>query len=203
VAHIPVAERRPQLVQAAIELMAREGVNAGSTRAVAAELGVAQATVHYTFGTKQELYRAVLEELTRSQVAQVKQAAPAGLGFEETVRTWTDALWQTVRDQRDRYLLLTELTSFALRDPYLHEATTEHTRNITAIVMRLVSEAASSAGLELAVEPEVVARFFLAGFDGLVLYYLTEGDDEPANLQMRHLRAATIALATGGLSGTS
>jgi hypothetical protein len=119
------------------------------------------------------------------------------------VRIWTDALWQTVRDQRDRYRLLTELTCFALRDPYLHEATTEHTRNITAIVARLVGEAASSAGLEPAVEPEVVARFFLAGFDGLVLYYLTEGADEPANLQMRHLRAATVALATGGLSGTS
>ncbi|MET7567976.1 TetR family transcriptional regulator [Streptomyces sp. NPDC005492] len=202
-AHTPVAERRPQLVQAAIKLMAREGISAGSTRAVAAELGVAQATVHYTFGTKQELYRAVLEELTRSQVAQVEQVVPAELGFEETLGTWIDVLWQSVRAQRDRYLLLTELTAFALRDPYLHEATIEHTRNVTAIVTRLVGEAASGSGLEPAVEPEVVARFFLAGFDGLILYYLTEGEDEPANLQLSHLRAATIALATGRLSATS
>jgi AcrR family transcriptional regulator len=39
----------------AIDLMTREGVAAGSTRAIATELGAAQATVHYTFGTKAEL----------------------------------------------------------------------------------------------------------------------------------------------------
>lgn len=57
--HVPAAERRPQLIRAAIDYMAREGVAAGSTRAIAAELGVAHATVHYTFGTKEGLYRAV------------------------------------------------------------------------------------------------------------------------------------------------
>jgi AcrR family transcriptional regulator len=199
-AHISVAERRPQLVRAAIELMAREGVTAGSTRAVAAELGVAQATVHYTFGTKQELYRAVLEELTRSLVAQVELLSPVGPGFAATVRSWVDVLWQTVLEQRDRHLLLAELTTFALRDPYLHEAMTEHTRNITAVAIRLITEAARDDGLDLAVEPEAVARFFLTGFDGLTLHYLTEREHESANAQLRHLCEATIALAMGRLS---
>ncbi|NED37805.1 helix-turn-helix transcriptional regulator [Streptomyces sp. SID8499] len=58
-AHVSAAERRPQLIKAAIDLMMREGVAAGSTRAIAAELGVAQATVHYTFGAKEELYCAL------------------------------------------------------------------------------------------------------------------------------------------------
>lgn len=48
----PLAERRPQLIKAAIDFMTREGVAAGSTRAIAAELGGAQATVHYTFGSR-------------------------------------------------------------------------------------------------------------------------------------------------------
>ncbi|MYT21362.1 TetR family transcriptional regulator, partial [Streptomyces sp. SID7760] len=39
-AHVSAAERRPQLIKAAIDLMTREGVAAGSTRAIAAELGV-------------------------------------------------------------------------------------------------------------------------------------------------------------------
>lgn len=75
-AHVPAAERRPQLIQAAIDLMAREGIAAGSTRAIAAELGVAQATVHYTFGTKKDLYRAVVEQLTAEFIGQVRASAP-------------------------------------------------------------------------------------------------------------------------------
>ncbi len=71
-AHVSAAERRPQLIKAAIDLMTREGVAAGSTRAIAAELGVAQATVHYTFGTKEDLDGANIEQqpyasLTRQQ----------------------------------------------------------------------------------------------------------------------------------------
>ncbi|GAB2986193.1 hypothetical protein GCM10023080_059700 [Streptomyces pseudoechinosporeus] len=33
-AHVSAAERRPQLIKAAIDLMSREGVAAGSTRAI-------------------------------------------------------------------------------------------------------------------------------------------------------------------------
>lgn len=78
--HVSVAEPRPQLIKAAIDLMTREGVAAGNTRAIAAELGVAQATVHYTFGTKEDLYRAVMEQLTHDLIAQVQRAAHADAG---------------------------------------------------------------------------------------------------------------------------
>ncbi|WP_373559169.1 TetR/AcrR family transcriptional regulator [Streptomyces sp. SA15] len=88
-AYVSAAERRPQLTKAAIDLMSREGVAAGSTRAIAAELGVAQATVHYTFGTKEGLYQAVLEQLTENLVVQVERAAPGEVGFEETTRVAT------------------------------------------------------------------------------------------------------------------
>lgn len=87
-AHVSAAERRPQLIKAAIDFMTREGVAAGSTRAIAAELGVAQATVHYTFGTKEGLYLAVMEQLTEDLVAQVERAAPADGGSRRRRARW-------------------------------------------------------------------------------------------------------------------
>jgi AcrR family transcriptional regulator len=77
---------------AAIDLMTREGVAAGSTHAIAAELGVAQATVHYTFGSKEDLYRAVIEQLTHDLISQVERTTPADAGFEETVAALAVAL---------------------------------------------------------------------------------------------------------------
>ncbi|GAA2391274.1 TetR/AcrR family transcriptional regulator [Nonomuraea africana] len=194
--HVSAAERRPQLVEAAIDLMAREGVAAGSTRAVAAELGVAQATVHYTFGSKQELYRAVLEELTRALVEQVAAATPAEAGFEETFDAVVEALWHTVQAQPRRYLLLMELHTHALRDPYLREVVVGYVRGLDELASQLVADAGARTGQHLAQPPLTVARFFLSAFDGIVLRFLTDDDAESAATALRRLRQAALALAT-------
>ncbi|MEU1671206.1 TetR/AcrR family transcriptional regulator [Streptomyces roseifaciens] len=199
-AHVSAVERRPQLIKAAIDLMARKGVAAGSTRAIAAELGVAQATVHYTFGTKEDLYRAVMDRLTEDLIAQVEQAAPEDAGFEETIAALAGALWRSVSGESTSYHLLTELSLLALRTPGLSEARQAHYRGVIDVTARLVSEAAARAGRELSRSPETVARFFLAGFDGLTIQRLYAPDETAETLGLRGLVSATTALATGQLS---
>ncbi|WP_367318480.1 TetR/AcrR family transcriptional regulator [Streptomyces sp. HUAS ZL42] len=194
-AHVSAAERRPQLIKAAIDLMAREGVAAGSTRAIAAELGVAQATVHYTFGTKEDLYRAVMEQLTEDLVTQVEQAAPTDTGFEDTIVTLAEALWRTVLEQPASYQLLTELSMFALRTPHLQEALQGHHRGISAVTAKLISEAAERTGHQLAQPAETIARFFLAGFDGLTMQHLSLPDEEAERVCLRALISAVLAMA--------
>jgi AcrR family transcriptional regulator len=199
-AHVSAAERRPQLIKAAIDLMTREGVSAGSTRAIATELGVAQATVHYTFGTKEGLYRAVMEQLTAELLAQVEQAAPEDAGFEETVGTLASALWSTVREKPGHHLLLSELSMFALRTPALNEALESHYRGVVEVTARLVTQAAERTGQPLAQPAETVARFFLSGFDGLVMQRLTHPDEEAEATCLQAFIAAVVALARGQLS---
>ncbi|MGW4733134.1 TetR/AcrR family transcriptional regulator [Streptomyces shenzhenensis] len=196
-AHVSAAERRPQLIKAAIDLMTREGVAAGSTRAIAAELGVAQATVHYTFGTKEELYRAVMEQLTEDLIAQVERAAPEGAGFEETVAALAGALWHTVREQATSHQLLMELTMFALRTPHLSEALQGHYRGVNEVTTKLVTEVAARTGYQLAQPAESIARFFLAGFDGLTTQRLSMPDEASERIGLQALVAATVALAGG------
>lgn len=198
-AHVSAAERRPQLIKAAIDLMTREGVAAGSTRAIAAELGVAQATVHYTFGTKADLYRAVLEHLTDDLTSRVEQAAPRDAGFEETIVALAHASWRTVREETTRYRLLTELSLIALRTPGLSEAYQGYYRGLSEVTARMVDEAAARTGYELAQPAETIARFFLAGFDGLTLQRLYAPDEFTENTGLRALVSATIALAGGRL----
>lgn len=187
------------MIKAAIALMTREGVAAGSTRAIAAELGVAQATVHYTFGTKEELYRAVMEQVTHDLVRQVEQAAPDEGGFEEAVASLASALWRTVREQPTSYQLLAELTMFALRSPQLSEALQSHYRGVTEVTAKLVSEAAERTGHPLAQPAEVIARTFLAGFDGLTTQHLALPDEEAERTGLQVLVSVVVALAGGRL----
>jgi AcrR family transcriptional regulator len=194
-AHVSAAERRPQLIKAAIDLMTREGVAAGSTRAIAAELGVAQATVHYTFGTKEDLYRAVMEQLTRGLIAQVGEAAPTDASFEETVVTLSEALWRTVLEQPEAHQLLTELSMYALRTPHLKEALHSHYSEVLAVTSKLISEAAERTGHQLAQPAETIARFFLAGFDGLTMQHLSLPDEEAERACLRALVSAVLTMA--------
>ena len=198
-AHVSAAERRPQLIKAAIDLMTREGVAAGSTRAIAAELGVAQATVHYTFGTKEDLYRAVMEQLTEDLVAQVERAAPEDAGFEATVAAFAAALWRTVGEQPTSYQLLTELSMFALRTPSLSEALRSHYGGILDVTTNLLNEAAERTGHQLVQPAETIARFFLAGFDGLTMQHLSLPDKAAEHTALQVLVSAVVALAGGRL----
>ncbi|MGW6026393.1 TetR/AcrR family transcriptional regulator [Streptomyces sp. NPDC055099] len=204
-AHIPAAERRPQLVQAAIELMAREGVDAGSTRAIAAELGVAQATVHYTFGTKRDLYRAVIEQMTVELVELVRGAAPEGqegpADFERAMRRMAEALWQALREQPGRFRLFIELTTYAVRNPDLHELLRRHQRDLEETAAELIAGVLALTDGAHAAEPLVVARFFLQGFDGLSLRHLVMGDgkgdsaaDADSAADLERLLEATLNL---------
>ncbi|MBT2423768.1 TetR/AcrR family transcriptional regulator [Streptomyces sp. ISL-22] len=204
-AHVSAAERRPQLIKAAIDLMTREGVAAGSTRAIAAELGVAQATVHYTFGTKEDLYRAVMDQITEDLIARVEQAAPENAGFEETVAALAGALWRTMSEPATHHQLLFELSMFALRTPGLSEARQGHYRQVIDVTAKLITETAARTGYELAEPAGTVARFFLAGFDGLTMQRLCLPDETAASVGLKALVAATVALAGGrlDLAGTA
>ncbi|MFE3880197.1 TetR/AcrR family transcriptional regulator [Kitasatospora sp. NPDC059146] len=171
-AHVPASERRPQLVRAAIDLMTREGVSAGSTRAIAAELGVAQATVHYTFGTKKDLYRAVVEEVAAQFIDQVRAASPGDGPFGDQVRTLVHALWEAATGEDGRCVLLSEFETLAMRDPDVREIMLglQHAMECTATEM--LAALATAHGLTLALPADRIAAHFLTGFDGLTARHL-------------------------------
>ncbi|CAN3982517.1 TetR/AcrR family transcriptional regulator [Kitasatospora purpeofusca] len=206
-AHVPAAERRPQLIQAAIDLMAREGIAAGSTRAIAAELGVAQATVHYTFGTKKDLYRAVVEQLTAEFIGQVRASAPAEGPFGEQVRTMVHALWDSAVGEDGKCALITEFSAMALRDPDLQETMRALQHEIEDTAAAMLTGLAAAHGLTLPVPAGEVAVYFLAGFNGLSDRYLVlkaAGEDPEAESRraLDLLVATTVGLCLGAAART-
>ena len=54
---LAVAERRAALVEAALRVMVRGGLAAGTTRAIVAEAGMSLASFHYAFSSRDELLR--------------------------------------------------------------------------------------------------------------------------------------------------
>jgi len=71
-------ETRRQILRAAAGAFAESGFVGATTRTVAARAGVNVATLHYHFGSKEGLYRAVLEVASKGTMP----AVPAGHGGE-------------------------------------------------------------------------------------------------------------------------
>lgn len=85
----PVETRRAVL-DAAGACFAASGFAGATTRQVAARAGVNVATLRYHFGSKEELYRAVLDEATREEIpAPGNEGTPA-----ERLSSAVDVLWR-------------------------------------------------------------------------------------------------------------
>jgi AcrR family transcriptional regulator len=198
VAHVSAADRRPQLISAAIAVMTRDGVAAASTRAIAAEVGIAQAMVHYLYGSKDELYRAVIERLTEDIVAWVPAGTPpVDRSFHAAVAAVADRLWQGVVARPDMHQLLTELVITGLRSPTLRPAIADYQRRLDEAFEHTFRRAARRSGTTPAQPVGEVSRFFAAGLDGLILQRLSRRDDEADERGLAHLVDATVALASG------
>jgi len=83
------AETRREILQAAEESFAAAGFAGATTRQVANRAGVNVATLHYHFGNKEGLYRAVLEEAVSGKLP----AAEAAGGPAERLSRLVGQIW--------------------------------------------------------------------------------------------------------------
>jgi AcrR family transcriptional regulator len=177
---MPVAARREQLIEAALSVASRDGIDAATVRAVAAEAGVSLGVVHYCFQDKDELLRAVADTIT----VQNRQAAEMGLPQDADLRTTFHAavkgLWESIRVNRGAQLLSYELTTTSLRHAELNQVAIAQYRgqwNSAEVFLENIEQA---VGITWLVPRARLARSLVAVVDGIALAWLVDGDDEAA-----------------------
>ncbi|MFE1326616.1 TetR/AcrR family transcriptional regulator [Streptomyces sp. NPDC058735] len=176
-ARLPSAGRRRQLTEAAIRVMARDGVPRTTPRSIAAEAGVSLSVFHYCFDSKQELIESVITAITGHYVTLVKRALRPRATLEETVRAGFEAYWDHVRAHPDEHMLTYELTRYALRRPGFEHLARRQYELYAETYADLIDQLRRTMGLRLRVPVPAVARYLAAVTDGLTLNYLVLGDD--------------------------
>ncbi|MFI6033228.1 TetR/AcrR family transcriptional regulator [Streptomyces sp. NPDC051315] len=176
-ARMPSAQRRRQLTEAAITVMARDGVARATTRSIAAEAGVSLSVFHYCFDSKQELVESVITTITDHSVTVVREALRARATLEETVRAGFQAYWDHVRAHPDEHMLTYELTQYALRRPGFAHLARRQYEVYAATYADLIDQLRHTMDFRLRVPVAVLARYLAAVTDGLTLNYLVLGDD--------------------------
>ena len=92
------AERRESVLDAALVEFAEQGLHGASTDAIARAAGISQPYVFRLFGTKRDLFKAVVARCFR-QTLELFQRAAEGLRGEEALKAMGEAYMQLLADR--------------------------------------------------------------------------------------------------------
>lgn len=179
VARMAAAERRIGLIEAAKRVIVRQGVAAATTRAVAAEAGMSLASLHYVFESQHELMREVVVSAADLQNRWFEAVEMPGVPVGDQIAGMLDSLMDWVTTHRNEELAGYEIANYALRTPGLEPLARVRIDSGVAVVRQLVERFQEVYGPIARSADEIAHLVFQLG-DGLVLSYLTSGDDTAA-----------------------
>jgi AcrR family transcriptional regulator len=196
VAYLSADERRAAIIDAAVEVIATEGLSRTTTRRVAEQAGAPLGALHYCFRNKDEMMELVLQRGRTTLEAALESIDPSG-GFEATIRSCVNGYWKWMRDNLGLNLALMELLMWAIRRSEQSKALYKRLNDpFGGMSMRKhLAAAAELDGIDPAIPIDDVVRFIIHRFDGLVFEYAASGDKAATQRQVDLLTDALIALA--------
>jgi TetR/AcrR family transcriptional regulator, regulator of biofilm formation and stress response len=176
VARLPAEVRRAALIEAALRVMARDGLTAGTTRAIVSEAGMSLASFHYAFTSREEL----LGELVQRVVGRELSAAISGWqpseGLAACLRTAAAGYLAHLEQEPGQEQLMLELTLLAVRRPDLRPIAAEQYRAYTAAATGLLEQAAILTGASWRRPVRELARLLITLVDGATTTWLVHRD---------------------------
>lgn len=148
---IATSEMRAELIAVAEKLLIAEGCSALTAGRLASEMGLSRPTIHYYFGTIDELIVAVLDyraERLHEEIARVPQG-------ENPLR----GVWE----RRHRSSIFTfEVMTMALRRPVIRDALQRHLIALRTSISSSIATFFEQNEKLLPMEPDAMATAFLA-----------------------------------------
>ncbi|MFF9087824.1 TetR/AcrR family transcriptional regulator [Streptomyces sp. NPDC014991] len=163
---LSVAERREELLRAAIEQIEARGVAAVRIADVAATLGVSNALVLYHFSTKEKLVAAAFTYAAADDLAHLRGLL--GRRTSALRRLRAAVRWYAPTGQAKGWRLWIEGWAVALREPALRDVTRDLDRQWKAAIAAVISEGVT-AGEFVCADPSGAALRLTALLDGLAV----------------------------------
>lgn len=192
-----VDERRARILQAAIGVLASDGIAETTTRKIAARAEVNQAMLRYYFGSKDDLLFAVLQEMMQQTREAAQRSMPREQPLPVMIREGLASFWTYFESQPQLQVMQYELTLYALRNPNSAWLARQQYDGYCSVVESLLEEAFTASNQSSAVPFAELARFVVGGLDGLILQFVSHPDSERAHRDLARLAEAVIALAEG------
>ena len=193
--HLPVTQRREQLLAAAWRVLSTQGLAAATTRAICAEAGLAQGAFHYCFGSRDELLREVAVGLLPGEISAADAVIDRSGTLAQSIERALRAYWTLVEGDLGAHQVLYEITTAALRDPASRDIAELQYERYLQGARQVLQRVAEVRGISWHRPLDVLARQVVTVVDGLTLHYAVDRDAAAARAA---LAAFAEDLATAG-----
>lgn len=163
---LSVAERREELLRAAIEQIEARGVAAVRIADVASVLGVSNALVLYHFSTKEKLVAAAFTYAAEDDLAHLRKLL--GRRTSALRRLRAAVRWYAPTGQAKGWRLWIEGWAAALREPALQEVTRDLDKQWKAAITEVIAEGVAAGEFQCP-DPTGSALRLTALLDGLAV----------------------------------
>jgi AcrR family transcriptional regulator len=175
-ARVPVAERRVQIVEAAVVVALREGIDRMTTRRVAHQAGVAVGVLHYCFGTRDALLREVITHLVEDTSQSMASVFDGGGDLRSYLNRAIEVFCSAVEANPELHLLTYEMTTWAVRNPEFADLGTWQYDCYYRATEAFFEQLAEVAGVTWTTPVNTLARFMVALNEGVTLAWLIDRD---------------------------
>lgn len=174
------AERRKDLIEAGLRVIAREGMHGATVRAIVAEAGVPLATFHYVFHSRDEMIGEAYAYVVLPDPDAQEPHVPADATLPEVIRAllhdWVDRL--AARPEFE--LAIMEIMAYCRRLPELEHLPGEVQDRYVEAVSGLIEAACERTGIAPTRALSEIATLVLHVSDGVTYHLLRTGDADAA-----------------------
>lgn len=185
---------KEQIIQGAVSALVESGLAAITTRKIAAKAGVNLATLHYYFENKNALLIGALEAI----IEQMSHALRTDLGQQLDIKACIDNVirnsWRLIQETRNIQILQYELTLYTLRSDEAQSLAKYQYDAYCKLYEDAFRQGLGDTAEKPAIALDDLARFVVAGMDGLILQYLVDPDSGKSSRSLKQLIWASQAL---------
>ena len=177
------ADRRRQILDAAVKVFARNGFHRARVGDIAEEAGIAYGLVYHYFKSKEELLETIFRDTWTQMLARVREVEASGVPASEQVRQVTALLLRTWRRDPDLVrVLVLEVT----RSPHVQREIEEITEAMKALE-RIIERGQETGEFRSQIDPRLGAVVFYGALDeiltGWVLGQLPDEEEDIAQAE--------------------
>lgn len=191
-ARLSVEQRRTELVRAALRVIERDGVHSATTRAIVSEAGMALASFHYAYPTRDDLIRSVIAHVVEGEEQAAFAAMAEATDIRSAIRAGLHSYLDLVVERPGREQAMFELFHYSLRTPEFGELPREQYAAYRDLVRAMLDDTERRGGIRFTLPLDDLARLIVTITDGVTLAWLADRDTDAAR---RVLDAAADMLA--------
>ena len=186
---------RERILRAARDVFGARGYHGATIEEIAEDAGLSNGAIYYNFGSKEELFLALLDARLVERLEHARQtlaSASASAGEQRALEDEARDITRSFKESREWRLLLIEFVAYAARNPVFAERFKDHKRRLRAAVAELLESHLSRRGIT---PPMPVDQLAIA-VTGLTNGLAVEDLSDPGSVT-DELLSTTLALLIG------